>query len=228
MTTIDAGSRATALDGLLDQRHSCRAFKPEPVSHGTIEAILRAAQKSASWCNTQPWRVIITEGEETQAVSDGLQAFVAANGARPDIAFPEAYVGEAQERRRRCAWQLYESVGIEWGDRTASSRQTSRNFELFSAPHLAIVTTDRALGTYGAVDCGLWINAFLLAATAHGVATIAQAAIAMCAPYLRERYAISDDREVLCGISFGHEDHDHPANGFRTERADIADVATFV
>jgi proline dehydrogenase len=37
------------------------------------------------------------------------------------------------------------------GDREASGRQARENFRLFGAPHVAIVTTDAALGTYGAV-----------------------------------------------------------------------------
>ncbi|MEA2170154.1 MAG: hypothetical protein QOF76_3454 [Solirubrobacteraceae bacterium] len=216
------------LDELLQARYSCRGFKPDPVPRATIEAILATAQQSASWCNTQPWRVIITEGEETEAVRQGLQEAVSTGNMGADLPFPEAYLGDAKDRRRQCAWQLYEAVGIEWGDREASGAQTFKNFQLFGAPHLAVVTTERSLGLYGAVDCGLWINAFLLAATSHGVATIAQAAIAGCAPYLRERYDIADDRQVLCGISFGYEDPDHPANTFRTERAAVADVATFV
>jgi nitroreductase len=216
------------LDELLQARYSCRGFKPDPVPRATIEAILATAQQSASWCNTQPWRVIITEGEETEAVRQGLQEAVSTGNMGADLPFPEAYLGDAKDRRRQCAWQLYEAVGIEWGDREASGAQTFKNFQLFGAPHLAVVTTEKSLGLYGAVDCGLWINAFLLAATSHGVATIAQAAIAGCAPYLRERYDIADDRQVLCGISFGYEDPDHPANTFRTERAAVADVATFV
>jgi len=35
------------------------------VSGSAIERLLGLAQKSASWCNTQPWRLIITEGEAT-------------------------------------------------------------------------------------------------------------------------------------------------------------------
>ena len=35
---------------------------------------------------------------------------------------------------------------------------------------------------------------------------------------------IPDDRLVLCAISFGFPDPGHPANGFRTERAEVADI----
>jgi nitroreductase len=116
---------------------------------------------------------------------------------------------------------------VQWGNREGSARQTAKNFELFGAPHLAIITTDRALGTYGAVDCGLYVAHFLLAAQSRGIATIPQAAIAACAPYIRERFALPEDRQVLCGISFGYEDHAHPANAFRTNRAPLDEMVTW-
>jgi nitroreductase len=217
-----------ALEALLRVRHSCRAFRPDPVPRATIDRILGLAQMTPSWCNTQPWRVIVTTGEETQSVRQVLQEAVTGSDQGPDIAFPERYEGVARERRRHCAWQLYDSVGVTWGDRQASGRQTMENFALFGAPHLAIVTTDAHLGPYGGTDCGLFLQTFMLAAASLGVATIAQAAIASCAPALRQRYNIPGDRHVLCGISFGYEDPNHPANAFRTERADTQEVVSFV
>ena len=47
------------LSTLLHTRYSCRAFLPEPLPRGTIEAILATAQRTASWCNAQPWQLTI-------------------------------------------------------------------------------------------------------------------------------------------------------------------------
>jgi nitroreductase len=215
------------LEQLLEDRFSCRAFRSDPVPRVTIERILTMAQRAASWCNTQPWRVIVTEGEGTEVARRGLSAYAAAHAPTPDLAFPERYEDAALERRRACAWQLYESVGIERGDRAASAQQAAKNFELFGAPHVAIITTERHLGLYGAVDCGLYVQTFLLAALSFGVATIPQAAIAACTPWVREHYELDERRQVLCGISFGYPDRDHPANQFRTERAPLTEVVTW-
>ena len=68
------------------------------------------------------------------------------------------------------------------------------------------------------------VTAFTLAATALGVATIPQAAIAAYAPQVREHLGIGQDRLILCAISFGYADPDHPANQFRTERAPTVDI----
>jgi nitroreductase len=219
---------AEALRRLLATRHSCRHFVPRPVDHEVIEQILSVAQSSASWCNTQPWQVHITEGQGTEALRAGLTRYVAASDGEPDLTFPARYAGIYDDRRKECAWQLYEQVGVERGDRAASRRQTRKNFELFDAPHVAIITTERDLGVYGVLDCGLYIQAFLLAAQSLGVATIPQAALAQCAPFLRAHLDLPEERQVVCGISFGYEDVEHPANGFRTTRADAADVAHWV
>jgi hypothetical protein len=122
---------------------------------------------------------------------------------------------------------LYRAVGIEKGDRAASSRQARENFRLFGAPQLAIVTTESRLGTHGVMDCGAWVSNFMLAACAAGVATIAQAALASWPDVLRRHLPIDGDCRIVCGISFGYEDVAHPANSFRTGRAAVDECVTW-
>lgn len=216
------------LDRLLRARHSCRAFLPTPVPRDTIRRILAMAQRTASWCNAQPWQVTITSGGATERFRAALLAHAAKSAPAPDMPFPRDYLGVYRERRRACGFQLYDSVGIAHGDRAASARQTMENFRLFGAPHVAIITADEALGVYGAIDCGAYVGNFMLAAESLGVASIAQAALATFAPFVRRHFAIADDRKMVCGISFGYRDPDHPANRFRTDRAEIDDAVTWV
>src|SRR5881392_1236858 len=175
----DMNNLAAALDTLLAQRHSCRAFMPHPVERATIEAILRTAQRAASWCNSQAWQVSITCG----AATDRLRAKLVAaqlSGQRggSDFPFPAEYTGVYLERRRECGFQLYNAVGVARGDKEGYARQTLENFRLFGAPHVAVLTSDPGLGVYGAVDVGNYVQALLLAMQAHGVAAIPQAALA--------------------------------------------------
>lgn len=227
-STVDSTDLSGALAALLDGRHSCRAYKSEQVDRAVIERILELAQRTPSWCNTQPWQVAITEGEGTERFRVGLAASVRSQPHTPDLPFPREYTGDYRARRLETALALYDAVGIERGDRAASGEQTMKNFDLFGAPHVAIITTEEALGVYGAVDCGLYVNTFLLAAQSLGIGAIPQAALAGCAPYLREFFNVPEGRQVVCAISFGYPDEEHPANSFRTTRADTADVATWV
>lgn len=217
-----------ALEDWLLARHSCRAFLPQPVPRATIERILTLAQRTASWCNCQPWQVAITEGDATRRLRDVLERRAQIPGFTPDFPFPREYQGEYLARRRESGFQLYGAVGVPRGDREAYRRQEMRNFALFDAPHVAIITTDEALGEYGAMDCGGYVANFLLAAQANGVATVAQASLAMYPEVLREVLGIGPGRRVVCGISFGFEDTTHPANSYRTRRADLSEAVQWI
>lgn len=215
------------LEQLARQRWSCRAFLQQPVPRPLIEQILATAQTSASWCNTQPWQLELLSGTETDRFRSALLAHAADGGARAlDIPEPE-YRGVYQQRRQKAGWQLYEAVGIRRGDREASARQSRQNLHLFGAPHVLIVSTDAALGPYGLMACGAWVQMFMLAATAAGIASIAQAAIARYSGFVRSWFSLADDRQVVCAISFGYADTRHPANGFRTDRAALDEVVTW-
>jgi nitroreductase len=218
MTQIDT------LEDLLSRRFSCRAFTSKPVPRDRIERIIDVAKKAPSWCNAQPWQVVVTEGTATDDFREALMAEVRTGSPKLDLDGPESYPGIYGDRRRTVGWQLYDAVGVKKGDRAGSARQMLRNFMLFDAPHVAILTSPRALGPYGAMDSGGFVLAFTLAAQALGVDTIPQAAVANYAGFVREYFGIGDDRTMLCAISFGYADPDHPANSFRTERAALGDI----
>ena len=225
MTVLDDNGTAEVTARLMDERRSCRAFLQEPVAHQTLERLVTMAQRAPSWCNTQPWELVITEGAGTADFRRALSEHAAGSQKHnPDLTMPSHYVGIYRDRRRECAWQLYDSLGISHGDREASQRQTLENFELFGAPHVAIITTTETLGTYGVLDCGVYLGNFLLAAQSLGLATVAQAALAGFSPFLHDYFDIPVDRQVVCAVSLGYPDITHPANGFSTHRAPITDV----
>jgi nitroreductase len=217
-----------ALTELLSTRHSCRAYLPDAIPREVIEQILTAAQRVPSWCNAQPWQVHITGKGETARLAEALHAEAMKGGHMPDIPFPSAYTGDHQTRRRTCGWQLYEAVGVQKGDRAGSARQMMENFRFFGAPHMALITAPKELGQYAYLDCGGFITGFCLAAKSLGIGTIPQAAVAGFAPFLRDWFDVAEDRTILVGIAFGYPDEKHPANAFRTGRADLTEWVTWV
>lgn len=223
------GDAAETLDHLLAARVSYRAFLPDEVPADVIRRILTTAQLTASWCNAQAWELSITRGAGTERLRDAMYA-AASSGqeAAPDIEWPREYRGVHRDRRRESGFQLYEALGIARDDHARRTQQMLENFRFFGAPHVAILHTDEALGPYGAVDCGGYVANFLNAATANGVGTVAQAALAMYPDVLRRELGLADDRNIVCGISFGYPDLEHPADRYRTTRADIDDVVTWV
>jgi nitroreductase len=221
--------RVGVLEELLNERYSVRAFKPQEVPRATIERVLKVAQRTASWCNSQPWQVIIASGEAKERFRKLIHA-EAASGAHAEFDFPppREYRGVYLGRRRESGFQLYNTLGIPRGDKAAYARQALENYNFFGAPHVAIIHTDEALGVYGAIDCGGYVGNFMLAAQALGLGTIPQAALAHHSALIRKHFGLGDDRRVVCGISFGYADHAHLVNSYRTSRASLDEAVTFV
>lgn len=217
------------VERLLTARYSCRAFKPDSVPSGTIERVLGAAQKTASWCNSQPWQVAIFSGEAARKFgADIYKAATERAHGETDFPFPREYKGVYLDRRRESGFQLYNALGIARGDKAAYQKQMLENFRFFGAPHVAIITSDEALGVYGAIDCGGYVSNFMLAAQGLGLGTIPQAALARHSGLIRRHFNLADDRKVVCGISFGFADSAAKVNSYRTSRASVADTVTFV
>lgn len=209
------------LTRLLQARYSCRAFLPDLVPDETIRRLFTLAQRTASWCNTQPWLVHLTHGEQTAQFAKELSEHVRNHPEKPDLKPPTAFEGDYRDRRRAAGFGLYNAVGVARDDMSGRERQAMENFRFFGAPHVAVISTPRSLGVYGAVDCGGYVSTLLTVAQSLGLNTIAQAAIAMYSDFVRRFLDIPEDRDVVCAVSFGYADPTHPANSFRTDRADI-------
>ncbi len=212
------------LEQVLADRFSCRGFLPDEVPLRTQRRMFAMAQRTPSWCNSQAWQVHLAP--DTALFAKVLTDRVLAGPEAPDIAGPTAYDGVYRDRRRASGFGLYGAVGIAREDQEGRLRQMLENFRFFGAPHVAVISTPKVLGVYGAVDCGAYVSTLLTAAQSLGVATIAQAAVAMYADVVHDHLAIPADRDIVCAVSFGYPDPDHPANSFRTERASLDEAVT--
>jgi nitroreductase len=216
------------LEALLAARHSCRAFQSTPIPRETIERMLSIAQRTPSWCNMQPWHVHLLSGAALDRFRAEYLALARGGDGVSDLDFPLAYRGRYLDRRRACGLALYASLGIAREDKARVAEQMLENFRFFGAPHLAVISTVRDLGTYGAIDCGGYIGNVLLAAQSLNIAAIPQAAVAMHSQFVREFLSLPESRQVVAGVAFGLEQEGAPANGFRTSRAAMDDTVTWV
>ncbi|AOR73306.1 nitroreductase [Burkholderia stabilis] len=219
-----------ALDRLTSGRSTCRAYRHQALDTELIRSIVGMAGRSASWCNVQPWQLVITETPES--TERFRQALIERVNTHPenesDLPFPPRYEGIYRDRRRGAGIALYSALGIGPKDSERSAEQAFRNFRMFDAPHVAIVTVPVELGPYALIDAGGFVSSFLIAAYAHGVATTPQGALARHARFVREYFGIPDTQQMICGISFGYAEDAHPVNQFRTTRAGVDDLVRFV
>ena len=228
MNSNSLTSEYLVLEALYSRRFSCRAFLSKEVPRETIERMLKLAQRVPSGCNSQPWNVALFNGEAAASFGEALLNHAATGNPGPDLPFPREYRGVYKERRRQAAFALFDSVGVARGDRAASAAQNTNNFRFFGAPHIAIITSEEALGSYGVLDCGIYVNALLLAAESLGISSVAQGAPAEYSEFIRNYLNLSSDRVVVCSVSFGYADMNHPANNTRTVRAPLEEIVTWI
>ena len=130
------------LHELLAARASVRAFAPTPLPRARLAALFATAQRAAA--------------------RGGMPG--------PELAFPIDYPEPYQGHRRACGGALYGAMGLARDDKAGRYDAWLRNFALFDAPHVAIVSVDRRLGPYALIDVGVWLGTLLAAAAADEVA----------------------------------------------------------
>jgi len=212
----------------VEARRSVRGFRPDPVPPEVLTRIFERAGRAPSWCNIQPWRAWIASGPARDALVEKLLAAAAGEAPHPDVPFPAEYPEPYATHRRACGRALYEAMRVERHDADGRHRAWLRNFEAFGAPHVALVGIDRRFGEYGALDLGCWLSTVMLLATSEGVATCAQASLALYPTVAREALGIPEEIKLLFGIALGYEDPSEAANGCRTTRDPLEASVTFV
>lgn len=230
MTHEGTGTRLTA-DEALRTRRSVRAFLPTPVAQGEVQELLQLAARSPSGSNIQPWKVHVFAGELRQRITDGiLQALDAGPPERHrrewnyyPSQWREPYLG----RRRKIGWDLYGLLGIPKGDFAATEQQRRRNYAFFGAPVGMMFTLEEDLEIGSWLDLGIFIGSLALAARGRGLDTCPQAAFADFHEVIRPILGIPDNQIIICGMALGHADPDDPVNRLQTERAALAEFATF-
>jgi nitroreductase len=218
----------SALEAIASRR-SIRRFRPDPVSRETIERLLTLAGMAPSGSNIQPWSVHVVQGLKRQELSRVL--LEAHNGGvegTPEYNYyPTVWRPPFLQRRRQTGWLLYESLGIARGDQAAAHAYRGTNYDFFGAPIGLIVTIGRDMEHGSWIDIGAFVQTFMIAARGLGLHTCAQAAFSNYGDLVRTTLDIPATEVIVCGISIGHADLDHPANSTRTPRADIGCFTTF-
>ncbi|HWO23316.1 MAG TPA: nitroreductase [Kofleriaceae bacterium] len=225
------GTPAAAFDALAAawrQRKSVRAFRPEPLPRAALVRMFEAAQRAPSWCNVQPWRVAVTEPPHTAALTEALLAAARSQLPQAEVPFPLDYPPPYKEHRVACGKALYQAMGVARDDKQGRYDAWLRNYALFDAPHVAIVSCDRRLGPYAYVDVGVWLGYVLSAAAVLGIDTCPMASVAAYPATLRQHLPIAETDAILFGIALGHADERAPANACRTTREPAAANVAFV
>ncbi len=216
------------LDETIRTRRSVRGFLPKPVPHEVLEEVLGLAQHAPSNCNVQPWRVYIASGETCQRLRAALLAAATSGPSSAGTAQTDDFRGYYRDKQVACAVELYGKMGIERGDKMGRLKAMLRNFEFFDAPHVAYICMEKSFGIGVALDVGMYVQTLMLAMQSRGIGSCAQAALRAYPEVAGDHLGIPDNEQILCGLSFGYEDPDVPANATRQPRDPISSNVVFV
>lgn len=226
-------SEQKIVDDIIVSRRSIRAFLPTPVAREDIEALLQVAARAPSGSNTQPWKVYVLTGERRQRLSRKiLDAYLdpsqnAQHKEEYDY-YPRQWVTPYVERRRKVGWDLYALLGLTRDNKAGMQAQHGRNYAFFDAPVGLIFTVDRVMAQGSWLDYGMFLQNLMIAARARGLDTCPQAAFTQFHRVIADELQLPDSEQLVCGMALGFADRDKTENTLVTERASVAEFATFV
>jgi len=210
-------------------RMSIRGFTKDPVPRELLEKIIETARWSPSYKNSQPWEAVILSGSKKEGLSKMLLAHLEA-GAEPcpDIAAPKSWPEAEQARINHLFARRKELSGIDLAAPKMVLKAKKANFRFYGAPHAIYLFQDSTLSQWSLFDLGLFAQTLMLAAHALGLGPVPQAFATDYAGEVKKYLDIPETKRLVLGLSIGYPDMDARANGFRTERSPVDEIATFM
>lgn len=212
-------------------RRSIRGFKPDPVPKALIREVIEIAMRAPSSLNTQPWHFHVVTGEPLDRIRQGnTERNLAGVPDSREFRGHGAYKGEHRDRQKEIAGQLFEAMGIEWGDKARRQDWVLRGFRQFDAPVSIVVTYDRSIhgGDIAPFDCGAVTNALVNAAWSRGLGCVINSQGIMQSPVVREHARIPDDEVIMICVAMGFPDETFPANAVVSRRKPVDEAVQFV
>jgi nitroreductase len=181
--------------------------------------------------NLQPWHVHVLTGDRLRdfVALVEREAVESPRGQGSEYAvYPPDLWDPYRSRRYRCGEDLYAALGLAREDKPARLRQLARNLRFFDAPVGLFFSLDRRFDQGQWADLGLYMQTVMLLARAYDLDTCAQEIWAAWHRTVAGYLEFPPERQLFCGMALGYAEPSHPINGFRTERAMLADYVTFV
>lgn len=213
----------------LKQRKSVREFLYKEVEEEKLEAMLNMAKLAPSGVNMQPWNVAVVSGQTKQNIenemvqrfNDGVEESMEYNY------YPTNWIEPFKTRRKETGLQMYETLDIKREDKEKQHKQWEKNYRAFGAPVVMYFFIDENLEKGSYMDYGMFLQSLMLSATALGLGTCTQAALAQYPDVIKKELGIEPNMKLLCGMAIGYEDKDALINSYRTPRINIEKFATF-
>jgi nitroreductase len=210
-------------------RRSIRAFLPDPVHREKITRILELARWAPSWGNTQPWEIVVADGEKAAElarvfVEEGRKGVV----PRPDIDMPLGFPDAHKKRYMGLGRDLLTFMGIDREDKEARIQHYLNMYRFFGAPAVIYLLIDGELNVpYACLDVGSIGTTICYAALQEGLGTIYLAASMHFPDIVKNVLDIPPQKKLVIGIAIGAPHPDAPASLFRSAREPVESILRF-
>ncbi len=217
------------LDQAVLNRRSIRAFLPDPVPRDKIEKIVELARWAPSWGNTQPWEIVVADGEKARNLADAFVEEVMKGATpRPDIAMPIEFPEAHKKRYTGLGRDLLTFLGVARDDAEGRRQHYLNMYKFFGAPAVVYLTIDGRLNEpYACLDLGSIGTTICYAAVREGLGTIYLAASMHYPDIAKKMLGIPEDKKVVIGIAIGFPHPDAPASIFRSSREPVENILRF-
>ena len=120
---------------LTKSRHSVRSFKSDPVPDSVLTAIVETSEMTPSWCNSQPWNVIIATGESLKTIRE---EYVKLSGEKvePRNDVPALHRTDVSPLSQKCMGDFFAAVG----KLECAAEFGACQAPVFNAPAIAYIT----------------------------------------------------------------------------------------
>jgi nitroreductase len=218
------------INDAIESRISVRAYLDKPVAKEVITQVLDTARWAPSGTNTQPWKVVVVQGDVKQKITDGfLEEFNKGIKPNPDYQYyPETWVEPYKGRRFQCGMDLYQALDIGREDKQKRVAASLANYDFFGAPVSLFFFIDKIMGKGSWFDMGMFYQSVMLAAREHGLGSCPQASTSDYPDIVRSITGVSDQFDLMCGLSLGYPDDSKPVNQYRTRREDVDSFTTWM
>jgi nitroreductase len=210
-------------------RRSVRLFLPDPVPRETITRVVDLARWAPSWGNTQPWEIVVADGEKAKELAEAFEAEgKKGTPPRPDLAIPLDFPEVNKKRYMGLGKDLLAFMGIARDDKQARGQHYLNMYRFFGAPAVIYLLIDGALNEpYACLDTGSIGTSIGYAAVQEGLGTIYLAASMHFPDIVRSVLSIPGEKKVVIGMAIGTPHLTAPASLFRSSRVPVEEILRF-
>ncbi len=208
----------------IETRRSIRGFKSTPIPEETLRLVLRLANCSPSYTNTQPWEVAVVTGAKRDQLSRILYTLACSGVASSsEMPTPLQWPTELADRSSEHSARRFRVLQIERDDAKGRNELRLMNYEFFGAPCVLLLFMDSTLSQWSTFDMGLFTQTLALAAHGLGLGTCLQASLTHYPDAVREFLDLPQSNKLVLGISLGYPDPAAKLNSYRSSRKSLDD-----